>query len=262
MEVINMGIATKHSPGEFCSRQIFDGYTLCCFATPYMYEKDGSMHYGKPGDVIINTPGEIVYHGDISSNGTGFVNDWIRLSGDELKDYLTRYPIPTNTAIHTQNVSFLRGFIDAVRSEVIIKKAGYADMICSLLFQIILELYRKTNDRDFKNETESRLSKARYEIIKNPQKKHSLESLAALCGYSPGRFSHLYKNIYGISPMQSVINERISMAKTLLEYGGFSISDVSSACGFENIYYFSKLFKQRTGIAPSRFGHKQLKQKH
>ena len=141
MKVIRMGIATKHSPGEFCLRQIFDAYTLCCFATPYMYEKDESMHYGKPGDVIINTPGKIVYHGDISSNGTGFVNDWILLSCDELKDYLTRYPIPTNTAIHTQNVSFLRGFIDAVRSEVIIKKAGYADMIASLLFQIILELY-------------------------------------------------------------------------------------------------------------------------
>lgn len=98
-----------------------------------------------------------------------------------------------------------------------------------------------------------RLSKARYAIIKNPEREHTVESLAQLCGYSSGRFAHLYRETYGITPMQSVINERINMAKSLLEYGGLSVSDVTAACGFSNICYFSKCFKEKTGVSPSKY---------
>ena len=87
--------------------------------------------------------------------------------------------------------------------------------------------------------------------MKNPQKKHTVAELARLCGYSPGRFSHLYKQLYGMTPMQNVLEARIEMAKRLLAYGGMAVGDVAEACGFQNIYYFSRCFKERTGTSPS-----------
>lgn len=246
-----MGLSTTHSPGEFCNRHFYNHYTISCFATPFLYEKRGEILQGAIGDVIVNSPGEVVYHGDICENGNGFVNDWIYVKGDNIEKIINKYPIPLNTAIHTGNKYFINGYLENIKSEKIFKKNGYQDMIDSAIMQLIIDLHRTT----FNNmkTVAKRIEKARFAIIKNPQNDHSIDSLAKLCGYSVGRFAHLYKETYGITPLQSIIIERINMAKSLLEYGGLSVSDVASACGFQNIYYFSKCFKERTGMSPTNY---------
>ena len=251
MKILNMGIATSHSPGEFCTRNTFTHYTVSCFATPYRYEKNGVILDGSVGDVVINTPGEVVYHGDFSDDGGGFVNDWIYIDGDEIGEMIKKYPVPLNTAVRTGKKYFLRAYMENLNDEIIMKKSGYSDMIPSIVTQMLIDLHRVSNNG--MPAYKERLAKARYAIIKNPEKAHTVESLARLCGYSAGRFSHLYQDIYGITPMQSVINERINMAKSLLEYGGLSVSDVAAACGFSNIYYFSKCFKEKTCVSPSEY---------
>lgn len=251
MKVLNMGIATSHSSGEFCTRKIFSHYTVSCFATPYRYEKNGKILSGSVGDTVINIPGEAVYHGDFADNGSGFVNDWMYIGGDEIDGIIKKYPIPLNTAVHTGNKHFLRAYMENINDEMIMNKNGCDDMIKAVVTQLLIELHRASTNRAA--DEKERLAKARYTIIKNPEKEHTVESLAKLCGYSPGRFAHLYRDIYGITPLQSVINERINMAKSLLEYGGLSVSDVAAACGFRNIYYFSRCFKDKTGVSPNEY---------
>ena len=251
MKILNMGIATSHSPGEFCIRHIYTHYTVSCFATPYKYEKNGEILSGAGGDIIINTPGEPVYHGDYSDDGNGFVNDWMYVAGNEMDELLKKYPVPLNTAVRTGNKYFLRTYMESINDEMIMKKIGCDDVIQALVTQMTIDLHRVSHS-GITLEKE-RLSKARYAIIKNPEREHTVESLAQLCGYSSGRFAHLYRETYGITPMQSVINERINMAKSLLEYGGLSVSDVAAACGFSNICYFSKCFKEKTGVSPSKY---------
>lgn len=259
MKILNIGIATGHSPGEFCSRRTFAHYTVSCFATMYRYEKNCEILSGGIGDIVINTPGVTVYHGDFADDGGGFVNDWMYIDSDEMSELLKKYPVPLNIAVRTGNKYFLRSYMNNIYDEMIMKKIGCGDMIQSIITQMIIDLHRVSH-----NETaadKDRLAKARYAIIKNPEKEHTVESLAKLCGYSPGRFSHLYRDTYGITPMQSVINKRINMAKSLLEYGGLLVSDVAAACGFANIYYFSKCFKEKTGVAPSEYKKTQRRKK-
>ena len=251
MKILNMGIATSHSPGEFCSRRRFTHYTVSCFSTPYRYEKNGMILCGGVGDIVINSPDEVVYHGDIAEDGSGFVNDWMYIDGGEINELLKKYPVPLNIAIRTGNKYFLRSYMDNISDEMIMKKIGCGDMIQSVVTQMIIELHRVSHGEAAADN--DRLAKARYAIIKNPEIEHTVGSLAKLCGYSSGRSSHLYRDTYGITPMQSVISERINMAKSLLEYGGLSVSEVAAACGFANIYYFSKCFKEKTGVAPSDY---------
>ncbi len=251
MEVLSIGIGTNHSSGEFCTRRISTHYTISCFITPYRYEKNDEILKGNVGDVVINTPGNVVYHGDFSENGGGFVNDWMFVIGDEIGEIIKKYPVPLNTAVHTGNKFFLRAYMENINDEMIMKKSNYTDMIQSIITQMIIELNRVPDNRVA--DDKERLAKARYAIIKNPERQHTVESLAKLCGYSSGRFSHLYRDIYGITPMQFVTSERVNMAKSLLLYGGLSVSDVAAACGFRNIYYFSKLFKEKTGCSPSQY---------
>ena len=81
----------------------------------------------------------------------------------------------------------------------------------------------------------------------------SVPQIAQAAGFSEVHFRKLFKNCYGISPRQYVQNLRIETAKKLLESGNESISNISSECGFSTIFYFSKLFKDKTGYSPYEY---------
>lgn len=56
-----------------------------------------------------------------------------------------------------------------------------------------------------------------------------------------------------MTPMQHVLNLRITTAKTLLRTTTYSVSEVASIVGYDNPLYFSRLFKKQTGLPPSDF---------
>ena len=65
----------------------------------------------------------------------------------------------------------------------------------------------------------------------------------------------LFKQEYGVSPQDYLISYRIERAKKLLKNNRsyLSIKEVSTAVGFENPLYFSRIFRNRTGMSPSEY---------
>jgi YesN/AraC family two-component response regulator len=76
---------------------------------------------------------------------------------------------------------------------------------------------------------------------------------AALCGMSPYRFSRTFKSTFGVTFQNYLIDYRISRAKHLLANPGMSIIDIGLSVGFNDPSYFSRAFKRRTGMSPSRY---------
>ncbi len=77
--------------------------------------------------------------------------------------------------------------------------------------------------------------------------------LATLCGISEVYFRRLFLQIFGISPKEYIIQKRIEYAKTLLSSGDFSVSEVSSLCGYAEPCHFSREFSKRVGISPVQY---------
>ena len=50
-----------------------------------------------------------------------------------------------------------------------------------------------------------------------------------------------------------ILDERISMSKTLLLSGEQNMHIIAEKCGFENMYYFSNCFKSITKVSPSAY---------
>lgn len=78
-------------------------------------------------------------------------------------------------------------------------------------------------------------------------------ALAAASGLSYSYFKKLFIDRYGCSPIKRVQTLKIRRACELLQTGQFRISDVASLCGFENVYYFSTVFKKQIGISPKQY---------
>jgi AraC-like DNA-binding protein len=77
--------------------------------------------------------------------------------------------------------------------------------------------------------------------------------LAKIAGVSEIHFRRTFKEHYGTTPGQYILNQKIEHSKELLREGGSSIRAVAESCGFSSVYHFSKIFKSTVGISPSEY---------
>lgn len=81
----------------------------------------------------------------------------------------------------------------------------------------------------------------------------TLDSLSRECALGTSRLSELFRNSYGVSPMQYVADLRLKKASQLLEYSDMNVSQIADYLGFESVHYFSRFFKKHTGTCPSSY---------
>ena len=96
-----------------------------------------------------------------------------------------------------------------------------------------------------------RLIEAKKHIDLNFTKEDCLKVAAEQSKLGERRFRDLYKQSFGITPSKYITVKKIEQAKDLLSAGGISITEISELCGFSDVYYFSKTFKQICGMPPS-----------
>ncbi|MDZ4744269.1 MAG: AraC family transcriptional regulator [Verrucomicrobiota bacterium] len=97
---------------------------------------------------------------------------------------------------------------------------------------------------------DDRVEKALEIITSSFNEKHTVENLARTIGLSPSRFAHLFKEQTGRSVIDTIIDLRLAESAKLLEFTSFSIKSISIQTGFQNPYYFSRLFSQKYGRSP------------
>ncbi len=62
-----------------------------------------------------------------------------------------------------------------------------------------------------------------------------------------------FKKQLGVSPTKYIIMLRMSLAKELLETSDLSVTEISTMCGYSEINFFSKVFKNECGFAPTEY---------
>lgn len=77
--------------------------------------------------------------------------------------------------------------------------------------------------------------------------------IAAAVGYSEGHLRRLFKGTCNASPVQYINDLRIDTAKNLLLSTELSIKEISVNCGFTSPFYFSKIFKTKSGLSPTKY---------
>lgn len=79
------------------------------------------------------------------------------------------------------------------------------------------------------------------------------DELAQRAFLSPDHLSHIFREQTGRSLTDYIMEQRVKRAKELLLASDMSVRDVALASGFQNISYFAKQFKRRTGKTPQAF---------
>lgn len=103
----------------------------------------------------------------------------------------------------------------------------------------------------------SDFSRLRTQIYNDPAAPRTIPGLAASLCLSISHFQHLYKQFFGISCRQDIINARLELAKYYLANSNMSVSGLAGFCGYESDLHFMRQFKKFTGVTPTDYRIKQ-----
>ena len=93
----------------------------------------------------------------------------------------------------------------------------------------------------------------RNAMYHSPEKQWTAKEECRNFHISCGHFRAAYKNIFGISFHQDLIQSRIALAKYLLMTSSLSIPAIADKCGYDDDKYFLRQFRQTTGISPNSY---------
>lgn len=132
------------------------------------------------------------------------------------------------------------------------KRPGYILKVCSLLLGILHcyfnILYYKYPDENF----DSRIQTAIKHIYDNFKSQIKVDDLASMVGLNASYFGTLFRKETGYTVKQYINRIRIDNAANLLANGEFSVNEAAQRSGFNDPFYFSKLFKRYKGYSPSK----------
>jgi len=74
--------------------------------------------------------------------------------------------------------------------------------------------------------------------------------LAQACALSRSHFSRAFKCSTGLSPQDWIRQQRITLAKQLIQYTDMSLTQISLECGFCDQAHFCHIFTRSEGITP------------
>ena len=80
-----------------------------------------------------------------------------------------------------------------------------------------------------------------------------LEDMARHAGFSVARFSSLFRAQTGFSPVEYYIRLRIQAACRLMDTMALNISETANRIGYDDPYYFSRIFSKIMGMPPTAY---------
>ncbi len=99
--------------------------------------------------------------------------------------------------------------------------------------------------------SEPGLAKAVEAIGRSLASPPPVPELAKLAGMSVSGFAHRFKAATGTSPLQYSLRLRLERAGSLLRCTPMAVKEVAASLGFDDPFYFSRLFRARYGLGPA-----------
>jgi AraC-like DNA-binding protein len=233
----------------------YSEYLFLRFRTPMHVLTARGTETCKAGTCLIYSPDHPQwYRGD----GVGFRDDWCHVGGNDVQACLGQVGLPVNTLFMSRNIGSFPVLIEDIRTELQRKDAYWQQAVALTTARIILLLGRglkEVDDRDAGVDIvqRARLRRVREQVHEHLAEHWTVARMAKLAKLGENRFAVLYKECFGTSPMEDLIQTRLNHAKLLLSNRNTTVGQAAELSGFGSIHYFSRLFRRRVGCAPSEY---------
>ena len=152
-----------------------------------------------------------------------------------------------------KDFSFFEGILERILNLYQNNKIIEASKWLEAALREIIRQQRQNKYTGLKLKQKSLIDEIAEKIKKNPDVYQNVEDMTDNISYSKDHFLRLFKKYQGETPHEYLIKCRIASAKSLLLASSHNISRIAELLGYNDVYHFSKQFKNRTGVSPSEY---------
>jgi AraC-like DNA-binding protein len=226
-------------------------YTL--FPTDLAIILPGQELYAEKGYLEIGSLYWLNLHLDIKDPGSkNVLHKWSNITSPELisiKKILFLNSVPVVSRLKDAGSTFSQ-----LRNELFSQEIGYVTRVNHLIDDLLIMITRKLTQQNISQRDFPRIFFKLEETLREDLSHHwTVDEMAALVGLGTTSFSDKVKSFTGFSPMNYLINIRISEAIKLLKKPHAHMTNIALETGFYSSQHFSTTFKKLTGYTPSQF---------
>ncbi|MBF8149092.1 AraC family transcriptional regulator [Winogradskyella sp. F6397] len=207
------------------------------------------------GDIMLLYPGE--WHKYKPDEDTGWEEYWMGIRGEVLSNKILKDLFPNNTS-YVKQMGYQDELIFLFNQSIKLVKRnspGFRKILAGIVLQLVAYVISYENQETGNREEE--LCKKIIDFIReNLNTDVDFKKLASEHHLSYNRFRTVFKNNTGISLQQYLIQERLEHAKRLMVNTTLSLKEISAKTGFNSLFYFSKVFKNKMGYSPGQIRRK------
>ena len=232
--------------------RIFDEYALVYITRgrgTFRTEGEKTWRVG-PGTMLILFPD--VWHWYAPDKDTGWDEYWVGFKGDypshlvEAGFFGPDNPV-LDIGLHDSILELYTEIFDCARLE----GPGFQQVLGSLISHLLAHLSGLVLQHGNDSANERVVQRAKFLLADNVATHMDIEWLSRSLGLGYSRFRQIFKKCTGLSPYQYFLDLKINRAKELLQQEQFTVKEIAYMLSFDDPYYFSHLFKKKTGHPPS-----------
>jgi AraC-like DNA-binding protein len=246
---------TTHPSGYYFAYE--NGRTLNEYQINYItdgagvYENQGGKFKISPGSLIFTRPGE--WHRYKPKKSIGWVEHYVGFSGYIAHQMFGRpWFTQKNSVVEVGNSEEIIDTYFKIFNYTKDEKPGYQQVAAGMIMKLLGFIVSMDKQKDFSGKrVEKIIQNACFTIRENVEAEINFQSFAEDNNIGYSYFRKMFKKYTGVPPVQYHLDLKILRAKEMLLYTDKSIKEISYDLGFQSIYYFSRIFKNKLGVAPS-----------
>ena len=245
--------------------------TLRCY-----YIVDGKFEW------VINRKHQILYPGDIAvvlpgheiGGSKGYLDIgtlfWLHIEVEKMEktsemtlgnwsklSEMERLTIKKILLVNNMSVLKMKEALDLLhdmRAEIMNQELGYITSVNYFIDSLFIIIARRlTRQGEARLDFPRTFMKLEHTLRQKLAHPWTVEEMAALFGLGTTAFTEKVKNYTGFSPLNYLINIRISEAIKLLKRPDVNFTNIALETGFYSSQHFSTTFKKLTGYTPGQF---------
>ena len=179
-----------------------------------------------------------------------FTYTYIAFTGNNIKAFLEPLGITPETPVFYGLEFLCNYFNETIR----LITPGNSSLLCESALLYALAFVSDINGKEEKKKSENLFNAIIDYVNRNFHDSNlSLKTLSNIYSYSPKYISSLIKSNMETGFSAYLNSLRIKRAKSLMDKKEGAISDIATACGFNDPLYFSKVFKKSEGKSPREY---------
>jgi AraC-like DNA-binding protein len=181
---------------------------------------------------------------------------WIHFCGNDLDSF--NHSLNLSAAKGPFRIPFNEKAIEIWRDIYQTLELGYStDNLCNasfcLYYLIATFIFHDKHTASEEVENKDIINDTISYMKEHLQHKLSIDDMAGQQKLSASHFSNLFKKKTGMAPIDYFINLKMQKACQFLYSGKIKIKEIAFELGYDDPYYFSRLFKRYMGISPEQY---------